>query len=130
MLVWKKKVVFYSGLDGEIQAAIDSEHYICVQLDGNGKFGSSIIKGDPHQMSNNGKLLLDLITRKNLILVNSTEKCEGTITRSKVVGGKTEQSVIDFFFVCQNLFQLKMNQNQTFICILMKIGLNRSEGFP
>ena len=60
----EEKVEFYSGLDGEIQAAIDSEHYICVQLDGNGKFGSSIIKGDPHQMSNNGMLLLDLITRK------------------------------------------------------------------
>ena len=100
-----EKIEFYTNLDEEIQAALDSGNLVCVQLDGNGKFGSSIIREDPHEMSNNGKLLLDLITRKNLILVNSSNECKGTITRSKVVGGHTEKSVIDFFFVCERLFQ-------------------------
>ena len=91
------KIDFFSLLDQEIQLAIDSGKYICVELDANAKFGGDIIKGDHHEMTNNGKILLDILTRKNLVLVNSTSKCRGLITRQKLVGTRQEQSVIDFF---------------------------------
>ena len=41
---------------------------------------AEIIAGDPHNQSANGKLLLSLIKDFNLIIVNATEKCSGTMT--------------------------------------------------
>ena len=78
---------------------------MCVECDANSKLGKQFIKGDPHEISQNGKLLLDLVTRQNLIVVNSTEKCFGTITRMKKTTRGTEQSVIDYFIVCEELFE-------------------------
>ena len=100
-----QKIGFFSLLDEQIQSAIDDGKYCCVQMDGNGKFGGSIIPGDSHKQTNNGKLLLDIITRKNLRLVNGTSKCKGKITRTRKVEDKVEESTIDFFFVCQGLYK-------------------------
>ena len=68
--IWGK-VDFLSIFDEVIQSAMDEGVYVCIQLDGNAKFGDIIIEGDPHEMTNNGKLLFDLIMRKNLVLVNA-----------------------------------------------------------
>ena len=58
------------------------DNLICIQMDANSKFGRSVIKDDPNEkMSANGKLLFDIIQSEDLFLVNSTEKCQGTITR-------------------------------------------------
>ena len=75
-------------------------------MDANAKIGNEIINGDPHEMSPNGKLLMDLISRKQLVVVNCTDKCTGVITRTKVKGKSTEQSVLDYFIVCQDLYSL------------------------
>ena len=75
-------------------------------MDGNGKFGKGVITGDPHEISQNGRLLLELIIRKSLVIVNATDKCRGIITRMRVKGNKTEQSVLDYFVVCQDLYTL------------------------
>ena len=75
-------------------------------MDANGKLGNEIIKGDPNKISPNGRLLLDLINRKSLVVVNASDKCYGVITRMKVKGKITEKSVIDYFIVCQNLYNL------------------------
>ena len=80
------KIDFFSLLDQEIHLAIDCGQLVCVELDGNGKFGGDIIRGDPHEMTQNGKILYDILTRNNLILVNSTSKSSGLITRQKMVG--------------------------------------------
>ena len=56
-----EKADFISILDLEIQNAQDLGHFICIQMDGNAKFGDQVIRGDPHPMSNNGKLLFDLL---------------------------------------------------------------------
>ena len=58
-----------------------------------------------HEMSQNGKLLHDLNSRQHLKVVNSPDKCFGTITRYKKTKRGTEESVIDFFIVCEELFQ-------------------------
>ena len=56
--------------------------------------------------TSNGKLLLSLVERYNLVIVNGTEKCSGIITRMRRKGQVTEKSVIDFFIVCQALYQM------------------------
>ena len=96
---------FFIELETRIVTAKSSGKLVCVECDANSKLGKQFIKGDPHEISQNGKLLLDLVTRQNLIVVNSTEKCFGTITRMKKTTRGTEQSVIDYFIVCEELFE-------------------------
>ena len=79
---------------------------LCLELDANAKVGNQVIKNDPHEMSSNGRLLLSLVERYNLIIVNATDKCFGTITRMKKVKNVTEKSIIDYFIVCQNFYSL------------------------
>ena len=102
----KEKMEFYSSLDQEIENAFSNNSYMCLQMDANGKLGNEIINGDPNQISPNGRLLLDLISRKSLVVVNATDKCYGLITRMRVKGRVTEKSVIDYFIVCQELYNL------------------------
>ena len=101
-----EKYEFYSVLEEEIALTFESGSMLCIEMDANAKFGGQIIENDPHEISSNGRILLSLVERMNLVIVNSTMKCHGTITRMKRVKNKTEQSVIDYFLVCQNLFLL------------------------
>ena len=55
-------------------------------------------------MSQNGNLLWEVVTRRNLVVLNSTDKCFGTITRSKKTAKGEEKSVIDFIIVTEALF--------------------------
>ena len=41
---------------------------------------AEIIAGDPHNQNASGKLLFSLIKDFNLIIVNVTKKCSGTMT--------------------------------------------------
>ena len=50
-------------------------------------------------MSANGKLLWDILERRNCTVVNGTTKCSGCITRSRNKAGKVEKSVLDYVFV-------------------------------
>ena len=68
-------------------------------MDCNAKLGKEIIKGDPHDMSSNGKLLWDIIQRRDCMVVNASEKCQGVITRSRLKNGVKEASVIDYIIV-------------------------------
>ena len=106
-----EKMEFLTILDQEIENAKNNERMICIQMDANAKFGSDVIKGDPHKISANGELLLDLITRKSLILVNSTDKCSGVITRMRVKGNKKEESTLDYFIVCENFYIFCVNMD-------------------
>ena len=76
-----ERIEFFSMIECEIEKHIFSEAMLCIEIDGNAKFGSDIISGDPHKMTPNGEILYSLILRKGLILINSTEKCTGVITR-------------------------------------------------
>ena len=99
-------IEFYAILDQEIEESISNNCLICLQMDANGKLGNEIINGDPNSLSLNGCLLLELISRKSLVIVNASDKCNGIITRMKVKGRITEESVIDYFIVCQELYSL------------------------
>ena len=70
-------------------------------MDGNFWAGKDIISKDPRPQNNNGKLFQQFLERnKNLTVVNSLDICEGLITRKRSREGKIEQSILDFFIVC------------------------------
>ena len=73
---------------------------IIVAEDSNAKLGPEWITNDPHPMSENGKLLGNMILRQNLVLVNQSSKCVGgPITRKRIVNNKVEESCIDFLLL-------------------------------
>ena len=54
-------------------------------------------------MTRNGKLLMDIVERQNLVVTNSLDICKGTITRERVFEKKVERSVIDYILICEEL---------------------------
>ena len=72
-------------------------------MDANAKLGKDLINGDPNTMSDNGKILWDITQRRSCLVVNTTNKCKGTITRNRSRSGKTEESVIDYVIVNQKV---------------------------
>lgn len=94
---------FYFKLDEEIESAINAGTAVVIEMDCNAKLGSSIIKGDPHQMSENGAMLNEILIKHNLMVLNSSEKCKGLITRRRDTIKGIEESVIDFIVVSQEI---------------------------
>ena len=90
---------FYSTLEEAIISCEERNCGLIIELDCNAKLGKDIIKGDPHSMSGNGKMLWDIVVRRNCTVVNSTDKCKGVITRSRMKNEKKEESVIDYIIV-------------------------------
>ena len=77
---------------------------IIVAEDANAKLGPNLIPHDPHQISENGKLLAGMIDRQSLSIINASEKCRGgPITRRRIAKGKLEESCIDYILTSQDL---------------------------
>ena len=98
-------LIFWQEFEAEVIRAKDYNRNIIVQMDANAKLGSEVIYGDPHKMSNNGKLLNDIIERQDLVVLNALEICKGTITRERNFENKSEKSVIDYILVSRDLVQ-------------------------
>ena len=64
----------------------------------------SFIPGDPKPQSKNGRLLMNIVNENGLIVVNGSDLCSGVITRYRKTSTRTEQSVLDFFIVCEKFF--------------------------
>ena len=92
-------------MEAEVVKAKDENCMIIIEMDANAKVGHENIQNDPHTITNNGKLLVDLISRQNLTMLNATDFCTGTITRERKAGNKTEQSVIDYMVLCQEMLE-------------------------
>ena len=90
---------FYCALEEEMVLCEQRNCGLIIEMDCNAKLGKEIIKGDPHDMSSNGKLLWDIIQRRDCMVVNASEKCQGVITRSRLKNGVKEASVIDYIIV-------------------------------
>ena len=121
---------FFLKLQTEIQNAKNTDNLICIQMDANSKFGKEIIKEDPcEKISENGKLLYEMINSENLVLVNSTDKCEGTITRYRKTRKTTEKSVLDYFIICRRLFEMlkKMKIDEERSLVLTKYSTRKGE---
>ena len=110
---------FWQNLESEVMNAKDNNCLIIIELDAHAKVGPGVIKDDPNQMSNNGKIMLDIIERQNLEVANASDVCNGTITRERVAGGKTETSIIDFIIICERmrkyLKEMKIDDKREFI---------------
>ena len=63
---------------------------IILTMDGNAKIG---LMGE--EITRNGKMLLEVIKNMNVVIINGSEKCKGTITR-KNTKKESETSAIDF----------------------------------
>ena len=94
---------FWQEFEGEIIRPTEAKCLVMIELDANAKLGNRVIKDDPHKISNNGKVLLDIIERQNLIVTNSLDICKGKITRERIFENKIERSIIDSILVCEDL---------------------------
>ena len=81
---------FFNRLDEEVKCAKIAGTAICIELDANSKLGCDIIPGDPDPKSKNGKLLEKVILENDLVVVNGSDICQGTITRFRKTINKTE----------------------------------------
>ena len=58
---------------------------------------------DKHPMSRNGKILVAIIDRHSLFVVNSSDKCNGLITRRRVITQRTEESSLDLVITSSDM---------------------------
>ena len=98
-----KRFDFWQSIEQEIISAKNSQCMVLIQCDANAKLGKELISQDPHKISENGQLLKALIEREKLALLNSSNLCEGAITRNRMAGKNEEKSIIDYILVCENL---------------------------
>ncbi len=97
---------YRNNVEAQIVRAHLSGCMVLVAEDANAKLGKSWIKGDSHDISENGKLLAGMITRQNLVIINNDEKCTGgPVTRCRTVEGKREESCIDYIMASEDLAQ-------------------------
>ena len=105
---------FFSRLDLEVKSSKMAGALVCIEMDANSKLGSKAIRGNPEEkQSKNGELLEKVVEDNDLIVVNATALCEGTITRFRKTINREEKSVLDYFIVCRRFFMLiiKMEMN-------------------
>ena len=120
------KISFFSKLEEEIARSTNEGKGVILMGDLNSKLGKQFIKHDPHNQSQNGKMLADVIERNALIVVNGLEEiCLGTITRKRVTREAEEKSVIDFVIVSndlkQNVIKMEIDEDRKHsICKITK----------
>ena len=81
------------------------------------------IKNDPHPCNNNGRLFKNFLEDfPQLTIVNNMDVCEGKITRRRRTVNKVEESILDFFIVCDTLkpFVTRMNIDEEHLFVLTK----------
>ena len=99
-----ERMQFFSALEQEISRAEMAGKSILIQMDANSKLGPNIIPGDPHQRSPNGRILAGIIDRHGLVVViGLMDKCEDIVTRKRVTKDATEESVIDFVIISDDI---------------------------
>ena len=100
----EKKDKFWQYLQDEVNLCNTQGSGCILMLDSNSWLGCKMIKYDPHVQNQNGKLFETFLkNNSNMQLLNIEDFCEGQITRSRMVNGKNEQSIIDFILVCDKL---------------------------
>ena len=99
-----RKEAFWNYLNEEVTIADQTESGFILHFDGNLWAGEGIIPGDPRKQNINGKFFENFLEQNpNLTVINSLPLCQGLITRSRIKNGTLEESVIDFFLVCNRV---------------------------
>ena len=91
-----RKDRFWARVAAEVNSAAEAGTEIIIMMDGNLHAGDSIIPGDPNNMNDNGRRFQQFLNNNSqLSLLNGSDICDGTITRSRNKNGKLEQAVLD-----------------------------------
>ena len=100
----ENKENFWNYLYEEIELAEQNNAGFILHFDGNLWAGDRIIPGDPKMQNRNGKLFQQFLEQHpTLTVVNALDLCEGLITRARNKNGKMEESILDFFVVCNKV---------------------------
>ena len=114
-----KVAEFWEELEKEVIKAKNENYCVLIGMDANAKVGHTVIQNDPNPTSSNGKLLLGMIHRQNLVVLNSDPRCEGTITRYRKTVSGEEASVIDYILVDEQLSlhfeSMFIDEDRTFV---------------
>ena len=79
---------------------------VVISLDANCKMGNKHIPGDPHEISDNGKIMEGVLARHALTVANGLEgKAKGVITRKRTTTERVEQSAIDLVCLSRDLVE-------------------------
>ena len=115
----EEKLKFFSCFETAIKNSKLNGSLICSELDANSKTGLENLDTDPNHISPNGQLLMEIVNRNGLVIVNSTSKCSGVITRIRKTSISEEKSVLDYFIVCQSFFTLisrmEVDENRKYV---------------
>ena len=102
-----RKDRFWSYLGSEVKNATKNGAALVLQVDGNLWAGTSIIKDDPKPQNQNGKYFEQFLKEhKHLTVVNSLPLCSGNITRRRNTINGTQESILDFYVVCDKMLPL------------------------
>ena len=102
--IMTKKLKFWEKLSDEVEDALANDLGIVFQMDGNLWAGPEVVSNDPNQCNMNGKLFKQFLNKfPQLTVVNSLDLCQGLITRRRVTTNRTEESILDFFVVCDKV---------------------------
>ena len=98
-----KKDGFWKYLNEEAQKAKNDGKGFILQGDLNAWVGSDTIPHDPRPQNDNGRRFKTFPKENNLTVVNALDCCEGLITRTRSSLGQVQNSIIDFFVVCERV---------------------------
>ena len=102
-----RKEKFWDYLDREVENATNSGAAFVLQMDGNLWAGKNIIKNDPKDQNLNGKYFEKFLKKNShLTVVNSLSLCTGLYTRRRNTKNGIQETVIDFYVVCDKLLPL------------------------
>ena len=113
----EKKTKFWNALEEQAISAYQSGAEFILQMDSNAHLGEKIIPGDPNPLNLNGQLFLDFLERvPYLNLINSSQLCEGVITRNRQTVVGLELSCLDVFVTCDRILpfvrKMKIDENR------------------
>lgn len=123
----EKRMPFFIALETEVEKAALAGRSVIVEMDANAKLGKKFIKGDPHEISPNGRILANIVERQMLVVGNGTDMCRGTITRKRVTKHRLEQSAFDIILLSvdmlDNLVDIEIDENRKYV--LTKVIKNK-----
>ena len=89
---------FWSSLEKEIIESRQENCYILIQMDANAKLDSNL-----HKMSENGRFLLNLVQRQNLVIFNELPICKGQVTRHRITKNNEEKATLEYIVGCDKI---------------------------
>ena len=98
------KTMFWDYIEQEIQNASKNGAGMIIQIDGNLWAGNKIVKNDPNTQNQNGRLFEDFLKRNRNI--TALLICKSKITRARNTSNGTQESILDFFLVCEQILPL------------------------